>query len=217
MRGYIDIENIRLFWLNRPLDLYGTLDSTSLEEALATKSGLPHYVYAFLDRYSTVEERLDHFPALVSAFFQREQETSSGFLSHFFAQERAVRLVLTALRAKKYGRDLMHELRYEDPEDDLVVQILTQKDAKSYVPPEQYESLSKIFHQYADAPLDLHKALLEQRFVMMETLIGLQIFTIDRILAYQYQLFLVHRWQWMDQREGEKAVQKLLNAGAHHE
>ena len=46
--------------------------------------------------------------------------------------EREIRLILVALRAKKFGRDLLLELQYEDSDTDFIAQMLAQKDAAQY-------------------------------------------------------------------------------------
>lgn len=210
IRKYFDLENIRSFWTGRELDVWGTFDQNTLEEALLTKIGLPGYVYDFMQKYDSIEERLKHFSGLLAKFYQEEIDQNDGFLKDLLIVERNVRLVLAALRVKKYGRDLLLEMQYENPEDPLVGQIIAQKDSPSYDPPAKYEALKTLFETYSDNPLELHKAILEFRFRQIQELIGLQTFTLDRILAYMFQLILAEKWVLLDQHKGQQIINTII-------
>lgn len=125
----------------------------------------------------------------------RQGEKSDGFAKQFLREERAVRLILLALRAKKWGRSLAFEMQDEDPNDDLVAYILMQKDAKSFEPPAEYAELKTLYEKFGDEPLSLHRSLLNYRFQKAGELIGLQTFTLDRLLAYYVQLVLADQWK----------------------
>ena len=210
VRRYFDIENIRFFWTGQLLNEWSNFDSGSLEEALLTKVGLPSYVYDFMERYESLEKRLDHFSALYVDFFHHEIQLQQGFLKQLLIIERNIRLILAVLRVKKGGRDLLKEFQYEDPEDPLVSQIIAQKDASSYDPPTEYEELKKMFDANCLDPLALHKAILEYRYKKIGELTGLQVFTMDRILAYMFQLILAEKWVVLDHEKGLALVSTIL-------
>ena len=104
IRRFYDIQNIREFWKGKPLDERGNLDENALEDALLTYMGLPEYVYTFMDQYETIDERLQHFPELVSTYFKEEIQGASPFLKQYLSFERDWRLVLCGFRAKQLGR-----------------------------------------------------------------------------------------------------------------
>lgn len=210
MRSYFDLENIRYFWMGYPMTPYGNWDENALEEALLIGKGLPDYVYKFMDTYDNREERINHFGQLFASFFSEEIRKSTGFLKTFLIEERAIRLILVALRSKKWGKSLLNELQYENPDDHLVAWIIAQKDAKSFDPPEEYKELKTIYELYADQPLELSQALLNYRFKKIEELLGLQIFTIDRLLAYYFQLVLIDRWFRLDQEKGKEIIKNIV-------
>lgn len=210
IRNIFDIINLRFYWKGEPLDQFGNYIESDLEEAFATRSMLPPYVFDFMEKYEGKSDRLHHFPALLSTFFTKEIEQSSGFFKAFLMLERELRLVLAAFRAKKLKRDIFSELQYEDPEDPIIAQILAQKDAAVYEPPEKYEQLKLIFDKYQNQPLELQKAFIEFRFDKIEEMLGLDFFSADRILAYLVELILVEQWQQTDRQKGLKIVDNML-------
>lgn len=211
IRRFYDILNIRAFWKGEELDPYGTLDPLALEEALLSREGLPEYVYSFTDQYDSIDSRIHHFPKLLTTYFTVESERATGFLRDYLAFERSWRLVLVGLRAKQLGRDLLTELQFEDAGDDIVAQLLAQKDAKSFVPPEEYQSLDPLFEEHAKAPLELYQALNEYRFRKIESLVGIDLFSIDNILGYMVQLIALEKWFELDKKKGMLLVETLLH------
>lgn len=193
IRQFYDLQNIRALWKKQPLDPKGNLVLTDLESSLFSREGVPEYLTHFLDSYDSNADRLSHFSALISGFFSMEQAKAEGFLKEYLKFERAWRLLLTAFRAKQLKRDLVKELQFEDPNDDLVASILAQKDAKRFIAPEGYEDLQALFEEYVNDPLGLYQALSRYRFDKVENMIGIDLFSIDRILAYMVQLIIVEQ------------------------
>lgn len=210
LRLIFDIENIRAFWLKEPLDSRGRFDENSLEEALLTGIGFPNYVYDFLAKHDELKDRLRHFPSLIAQYYREEIAKADGFLKQYLVFERGLRLVLVAFRAKKMDRDILVELQYENTDDALVAQILSQKDMKTYDPPEQYEQIKPIFEELSNEPAALNKALFEYRFRKIDELIGLQVFTIDALLAYFVKFIMVEKWQEQDREKGIQLIKKII-------
>lgn len=214
LRFYFDLENLRSLWRKEPIDLRGNYDENALEEAVAAGTELPNYVYDFVDKYDNINERLRHFPFLMSAYFQNEIPKADGFLKKYLEFERALRLVLVVLRARKFDRDLMVELQYENPDDPLIAQILSQKDNKSYDPPEEYQMVKTIFDELSDDPAALNKALAEYRIQKIDEMIGLKIFSIDYILAYLIKLIYLEKWLEQDSQKGLQIIKKIIEGAS---
>jgi len=212
LRRIYDILNLRTWWLGEELDPWGNYNEVELEEAIVSQVGFPQYVYAFLEAHEKKEDRLRFFPSLLAQAFRDEIEAHpSGFVHNYFSFEREWRLVFAGFRAKKLGRDLNVELQYENPEEELIAQMLAQKEAKTFEPPEKYQELKIIFDRYADEPLELEKALDEYRFNYIESLIELSdTFSMDRILAYMSQLMILQKWFALDQEKGLKIVDIIV-------
>jgi hypothetical protein len=210
----VDLDNIKLFWLGLPLNDKGALSAKELEEALLVKDSLPSFVIDFLDRYETTEQRLHYFPALYAELYRGTGLKLTGFLRFYYQMEREIRLVLTALRAKQTGRDLLRELQFEDPSDPFVMQLLVQKDAAETIFPQEYEDLKGFFMENSSDPLKLYKKLLEYRFEkILEIEETYQSFTIDRILGFLARLMIVEMWDQLDFEKGRNLVDNLSKNG----
>jgi hypothetical protein len=214
IRRFFDILNLRALWLEEELDPRGELTALELNEALINRAGLPDFVYEFIDRYPKREDRIHHFPFLLAKFFQSAESLNDPFLRDYMNFERELRLVMTAFRAKKLGRDLSVEFQYENPEEDLIAQLLAQQDAKTYEPPEKYQELKVLFDRYGDDPLALQKALDEYRFNTIENLVDMaDTFSIERILAYLVQFILVEKWFELDKDLGIQIIDRIIKEG----
>lgn len=198
----IDLYNIRAFWLGAPLDDRGRLKAKEMEEELLVQEGLPSYIIDYLERYESTEDRLRYFSSLYASLYRELQPKLKGFLLKYYQFERELRLVLTALRAKKAGRDMIRELQFEDPTDSLIVEILAQKEASDYTPPREYEDLKTLFVDNSSDPLRLNRAILEYRFNKIEEMEEAQDFGIDRVLAYVARFMLAESLTELDKEKG---------------
>lgn len=210
----IDIENMRAFWSGEPFDRRGNVNRSAMEQALTDQAWpngeeFPIYLKDYLNKYTSVEGRLYHFPFLLNQFFLYEAEEESGFLKDYFNFQREMRLVMVGFRAKKLHKDLSKELQYEDSTDPLVAQILAQKDTKIYEPPFEYKELRPIFEEYGDSPFELNKAIYEYQFNAIRDIERGETFGIDRILNYMARLLLVERWLELDVQEGMQVIDTI--------
>lgn len=211
LREFYDLLNLRAFWREEEFDPRGKLSPLEIEEALIDRVGLPDYIYEYVDRYPKKEDRLHQFPFLLAKYFQSAGSIKDRFLRHYLNLEREMRLVMTAFRAKKLGRDLIIEFQYEDPEEDLIAQLLAQQDAKTYEPPEKYKDLKEIFDKYGDDAMALQRALDQYRFDMVENMVDMaDTFSIERILAYLVQYMIVEKWSELDKNKGIQIVDKII-------
>lgn len=207
-RNFIDINNLKLLWLNQEIDPRGNFNVAELEDTILIKDLLPEFVFEFIDKYEKKEDRLKHFSFLTSSFF-KEMSFQEGFLNFYFNFERETRLVLAALRAKKLNRDITYELQFEDLHDDLVAYILAQKDMENFDPPKEYEILKNIYKKNINDPKKLHLEILEYKFNKIEEYSETNLFTIDQILSYAALLIIVEDYNRLSSEEGNVKVEKL--------
>ncbi len=202
----IDLYNIRALWLGQPLDERGKFNAKELEEELLVRDDIPPYLVEYLERHESIPERLRYFSSLYVSLYRDEQPNLKGFLLKYYEFERELRLVLTALRAKKSGRDLIRELQFEDVTDPLVADMLAQKEAAEYVPPAEYEDLKTLFVENSSDPQKLNRAILEYQFNKIEEMEEMQDFGIDRVLAYVARLILVESLASLDKKKGKESL-----------
>lgn len=208
LRRYYDIQNIRSRQEGEEFEKYGNFNSLELDEAILTGTKLPGYVRSFLEKYE--KETKNHFDELFQTYFDEEIQNQSGTLKKILKLKRNMRLVLAALRAKKMNRDVASNFKLENPDEPLVLDILDQKDAKQYEPPEEYQDLKVLFMEYQDRPQELHKALYNYTFEKMDSWVGTNPFSIDAILVYLEKLIMVEKWLTLDSTKGLQVIDKIV-------
>jgi len=207
LRLFVDIANIRALLLEEPIDERGNLSEKELDEALLLKNILPEYVFDFLNPFEKASDRLKNFSGVLSLYFSKEIAAASGFLKSYLEFERASRLVLLALRAKQMGRDVAGELQFEDLTDPLVLQILAQKDALSYDPPEEYRELKERVASCFGDPWLENSVFAEYRFQRIDEIAAhSSLFGIDQILAYMAKLFIVEYFFELEEERGKRVI-----------
>lgn len=209
-RRWIDLNNIRALYLEDAIDPRGNLNEKELDQALLLKDGLPEYVFDFLDRFETVEQKLRFFPGLLSAYFREEKENQNGFLKRYLEFERSWRLVMLALKAKELNRDVLIELQFEDLKEPLVGDILAQKDAPSYDPPIEFATLKEKYLACGRDPWQQFKEVMSWRFKQFEDLVEEPLFSIDWILSYMAQLLIIEEWNELDPAKGEMILEAFV-------
>jgi len=208
-KKFIDITNLRLLWLNKEIDPRGNLNSAELEDAILIKDFFDDYVFDFLDRYEKTEDRLKYFSFLIASYFNDVKDSQKGFLKFYFNFERKLRLISTALRAKKLNKDILKELQFEDPADEFVAYILAQKDQDSFEPPHEFRRVKKIYKKYLQDPRTLHLKLLEYKFNQIEIFSEQKPFSVEQILSYAALLILVEDYYKLNEDIGREKIKNL--------
>ncbi len=210
IRLYTDILNLRNYWRGGALDVRGNLDEYWMVEGLATRSLFPEYVFTFTEKYETTAARLAHFSELLVSYYREEIAQAKGFLQSYLSFERDLCLVCLGFRAKKLQRDLVKELQYEDTDDELVRQIVAQKDAPFFEPPAEYQGLRSLFDEENTSPLKLQESILKIRFDWVEDKVGVDLFSLDKILAYFIQLECVETGLLLESERGNEIVDRMM-------
>ncbi len=209
-RRWIDLNNIRALYLEDAIDPRGNLNEKELDQALLLQDDLPDYVFDFLGRFESVQEKLRFFPGLLAAYFREEIPFQEGFLRRYLEFERSWRLVLVGIKAKEFGRDLVQELQFEDLKDPLVMDLLAQKDAMTYDPPPELLSLKEKYLACGPDPFLQFKEVSKWRFKQIEELATEPLFSIDWILSYMAQLLIVEQWNELDPEKGEIILEAFV-------
>lgn len=202
LRRYYDVLNVRNLLKKEPFLPFGTMNPAELEEALQGADTLPDYFFEFTQKYSTSKAQLENFSSLLAAYYRKESRVATRFLKELLQFDHAWQLVMVALRAKTLGRDLLKEFQYEDIADPLVKQLANQKEGSSIEVPEEFVDLKALYEENKEAPLALHRAHVHWRFQKIERMLAGSYFSVDRVLGYIAQLFLLEELF----KEGNQAV-----------
>jgi len=205
-----DLSNLKAFLSSEPIDSNGNFGMTQIEDILLLKVDLPEFAIDFLDKYETVEDRIKYFSELMSLFFQWALEEFNGFLKNYFELERKTRLSLTALRAKKFNRNLEEEFCFEDLSDPFVAYLLSQKDMETIDLEDDFQKLSHIFNGNINSPMKLQKALIEWKLEQIYEIKKQYPFEIDEILGYYISLILIENWNKLNKADNKDIVDQLV-------
>jgi hypothetical protein len=209
-RRFIDLNNIRMLFLEDAIDPRGNLNEKELDQALLLQDDLPQYVFDFLDQFENIQEKIRFFSGLLAHYFSEEGEQQRGFLKSYLKFEREWRLVILTLRAKQLGRELIEELQFEDLKDPLIIDILAQKDSPSYDPPPEYIELKEKYLSCGPDPWQQNKVVSEWRFHHIEELVEKPLFSIDWILSYMARLLIVEQWNELDEAKGKLILEAFV-------
>lgn len=213
IRRYIDFRNIRALFLKQPIDPRGNLNEKELDDALLAQRDLPEYVFAFLKRFESNVDRIQNLSFLFSSFFAEEIARQEGFLLKYFRFEREYRLVLTAYRAKRLKRDVAEELKFEDPTDPFVAEILVQRDSHYYIPPKEYSDLVDKLMACGPEPMVQQDLFSRWRFDRIGSLAEGPLFSIEWVLAYLAQHLLVEDGVRLSRERGEQILRNIAEGG----
>ncbi len=207
LRWLIDIENVRKFIHDQPLNPHGLLTRKEIEEALLNRTLLPDYVFEILDQGD------EKFYEIYLTFFRTEAREEKGFLKRYFAFERALRLCLLAVRAKTLHRDVVKELAQADQGDFLVRALIASKDASEPDFPFHLRSLYDVVKNLSDDPFEQYRELTRYRFKKIGELAKDYPFSLEALMIYTLRLMLAEEWYQLNQEEGMSRLNTLI----HHE
>lgn len=212
LRRWIDLYNIyRMIQNEEFYDKRGNFVRATLRENLEDQEGLPSYVFDFLEAYDREEEKKRRFPQLIANYFAVEKSKAGEPLKEFLRFENEWRILLAGYRAKKAETDLGDILKYENENDPIVQVALAQKDAPGpFIFPFEYEDLEKHLKDAGPNPTKQMRALAKYRFDFYAEMEYDFPFTLRRVMAYLMQLFQLEEMFALDEVEGKKELQKLM-------
>ncbi len=92
----------------------------------------------------------------------------------------------------------------------MIGQILAQRDAEDYEPPEEYMDLKEKFLACGPDPWQQYKTIAEWRFKHIGDLVDRPFFSIDWILAYMAQLLIVEQWNELEEEKGKMILDAFV-------
>jgi Protein of unknown function (DUF2764) len=204
-----DLNNLKAFLLNEPIDTNGNFNATQLEDILLAKADLPDFAIDFLNKYESDQLRVKYFAELLANFFNWAITEFTGFLRKYFDFERKMRLSLAAIRAKRFNFNLEQEFQFEDLSDPFVAYLLAQKDLESIEPEGDFKQLLDIYNHHINDPMMLNKAIIEWKLNQIYAIEEQYPFQIDEILGYYIRLMLIEKWHKLNTLNNKDVVNQL--------
>lgn len=213
--SYIDLINLSALFWSDPIDLRGHFESeAALQEAVVMKSGFVDSAIDFLDKYTTQEDRRRFSSRLLSDFFRESIPKATGVMKELLTLEYHLRLLMTAWRAKRYGKDLSKEFEFEDPQDPFVSELLMQQNEVHFGFPYEYEELELVFAYISD-PAKVMRKWLEYRYNRLNGWGESKPFDLDCLLIYFIQLSIVEDLHRLSPPEGKQWINFRLKEQEH--
>lgn len=208
---WIDLNNMnRLIW-GKKFNPNGMLSEETMQDFITEGAGFPQYVYEFLSLFTSDAARKENFPWLIARYFQEASKVVSAKLRPFLQFEHELRVLLTAYRAKRMGRDIGRELQFEDQNDPIVASAIAQKDTQgNFTFPYQYVDLEKLLHDAGQNPLKQYEMMARYRFDYYLNFVDVEQFSIVGIVAYMMRLWILEEYFNLREDQGNKVLDNLM-------
>jgi hypothetical protein len=210
IRLLVDLKNVQEYLIEGVFDPRGNLSLKEIEDALLNRVNLPEYLFDFFEETQESKDRFRRFSRVLAQFFAEQMQINRGFLKKFFTFEREVRLLLLAYRAKRLGRDIQVELKYEDPTDPFVSYLIASKDMPQLEMPFEYADLQEVLIKTEDEPARQFQELMQYKIIKIQEMAMYQPFSIDWLLAYMVILMYVEDWYGLNKEQGHNALNKII-------
>lgn len=208
VREFIDILNIKKLIKKQQIDSRGTKTEKELDDAIMSLEGLPDVVINFLSEYESKEERIEKFPLLLSEYFKFKITHSRGYLQSYFERQYLLQLSFTALRTSNGAGDIAYELRYENPKDPFIAQLLAQKESGTFVFPYELEHLNDPLSS-AKEPIEYYRVLLEDTYSFAMEYCEKHVFTLGYAVAYFTALLAIEEYDALDEQQGNTIIEGM--------
>lgn len=210
LRLYYDLQNLDALLKDLSIDHKGVLEGNALEKSLQSKEYFPSYVFDFFEEYSSKEEQIKNFGKIFSSYFKKVKENSKGLLHDYFSFERELRLYLLGYRCKKLNRDLYQEIQHEDIHDEIVIELIRHKDDPDPFFPDSFTALKEALLDIGSAPQLEHEEIAKFRFYRYNDVQFKDFFTIDVIILYVIQYFILDDLNQLSSKKGLEQFNMLI-------
>ncbi len=211
MRLWIDLSNIQRLFYRKKFDPRGSLASEALENLLQEEVGLPEYVFQFFAEFETDALRRKNFPKLIANYFEEEEKKWHGAMRKFIRFEHEWRVLLTAYRSKRMGRDMQKELRFEDEGNPIVRMALLQSEGPGrFIFPYEYQDLEKELQSAGPNPLKQNEIIARYRYNFYTEYTHENPFATTSVVAYMMRLWILEEYFALRQEMGEEILNNLM-------
>jgi hypothetical protein len=207
---HYDNENLLnlFFKKNRQFIPLGNYTSEYLDEQIKDPTSIIGYmVYAINDfKFSNSGQfNLSHEIHLQSLFYKYVLKTKNNFLKHWFAFDRDLKNIVSAINCKKYNYDVSKQL-ISVGDNDEVYNILIKSSPKVELLVDMVPFADEII-KVAESDMDItekEKALDTIKWKFLDEQTVFNYFTIEKVMSYIIKLEIVERWLKMSEERGRR-------------
>ena len=124
--------------------------------------------------------------------------------------ERSLRLYLLGYRCKKLKRDLYKEIQHEDMHDEVILDLIKHKDDPEPYFPESLLSLRETLMDIGFDPQKEYEEIAKFKFYRYNDVQFKEFFTIDVIVLYVIQYFILDDLQKMTPEKGVEQFNLMI-------
>lgn len=212
-----DNQNLLNYLLdkNKAHSPLGTYSKEYLMDQIKNPETIIDYMIVFINHWRSEEQsksNLYYENYLQSLYYQYVLKVDNDFLKQWFAFDRNVKNIITAINCRKYNYDIENQL-IAIQNDNEIYQILQNKT----INPE----LIKDLVPYGDEIIQLmesdkdisnkEKSIDFIKWKFLDDLTVFNYFTIEKILSYIIKLEMTERWYYMNTEEGKEVYKKLID------
>ena len=208
IRLYFDLVNLEKFLQEQGVDSRGTLSSFEIAEALEFKTYFPEYIFEFLEKNKTKEERLSLFPSIYSKYFQDFDEENED-VKNIVIFENELRLFLLGYRSIRFHKNVEDEFQFENLSSDTVAMILSQQAETKVLDEVKLQQLIDALKLTND-PLLVRSLVESFRFEHYKEIQDFHSFNIVGLIAFTMQLKILEDLEVKHPETGLQILHDLL-------
>ncbi len=170
---------------------------------------LPPYLYEFIAEYPALKEAQERLPedVLSAAYYRHAGSCGNRFAAEWFAFNRNVSNILTALTARKYGFSPAPYL----VGDDTVTKALAVSGARDFGLGSELDYVDDVMriHEAAD-PTERERKLDLLKWEWLEDRTFFCYFSVERLFALLVKTDIIERWTRIDKEQGGKVFRGMV-------
>lgn len=151
--------------------------------------------------------------AIPELFYEAVLKTGNEFIRQWFAFERNVKNILTAVNSRKFGYQTAQQLVTAESSDDLQEILLNANLRPELFIDEDIPYVDQIFRivESGIQASEKEKAIDHIKFTFSDDLTVFHYFTAELILSFAIKLLIIDRWRKLDDETGKVFLNRLVN------
>jgi len=198
-----------------PRGVYTTLELEPLTDKKHLDTledvSFPSYMVSFANEVLNAEEAIDKTQAeilLTQKYYAYLRNFNNLFLNQYLDFEVNQKNIFTALNGRKYQIDIEKELIGGGD----IVEALAKSRSRDFGLAGELEYIEPMIQLFEESNiLDRELKIDQLKWDFIEDATFFNYFTVERIMAFVYKLFMVERWLLLSEEEGRKLFKRLLN------